>query len=260
MAGNHPGNAAYVSADGKVSFDRYGRKLDSIGNVVAGDRQRAGDAGASPIQRKEEQPKGPPAQPTAAGYTFPANATGLPVARSAWDKSVVQPAVGAASAAGSVGAGRGNNQNVLAPGGIDPSTGRPYPTALNGGLNVAPPSSGTAWRQPWMGPQQAPGEIQMQTGGLNVAPTSSAADFMAGRNPYSPVQPKVNIPGFGQLPASIQMQTGGAAAPSQPWRTPAANMPYPPTGASRGNQYIPETYTQPNVPVYDPRQLTWGVP
>lgn len=238
MAGNHPGNAAYVSADGKVSFDRYGRKLDSNGNVVAGDRQRAGDAGGKPIERREEpkpQPAGPPAQ--SAGYTFPQNATGQP-ARSAWDKSPVAPAAGAAASTVSL---RGSNPNVLAPGGIDPATGRPYPTALNGGISA--PSSGSRWRQSWMGqqaPTVAPGNIQMQTGGLNVG---------------------------------------------QSWRgtTPNANMPYPPTGGTFRNvytpqlytgagqtprgqvtpvfdNYTPETYTQPSVPVYDPNKLSWFVP
>ncbi len=245
MAGNHPDNAAYVSADGKVSFDRYGRKLDSIGNVVAGDRQRAGDAGASPIQRREE----PKPQPQAAGtsaWTVGPGGPMTPVQRSAWDKSIVQPAVGSASVAGVSGAGRGNNPNVLAPGGIDPATGRPYPTALNGDLQVSAPSGGSRWRQPWMGQQgptvtqRAPGEIQMQTGGLNMG---------------------------------------------QSWRgtTPNANMPYPPTGGTFRNvytpqlytgagqtpqgrvtpvfdNYTPETYTQPSVPVYDPRQLSWLVP
>lgn len=233
MAQQHPDNAVYVAKDKKsgaeVSFDQWGRKLDSVGNVVAGDRQRAGDAGAKPREQRQEQPKGPPAQPTAASYTFPANATGLPVQRSGWDKSIVQPAVGAASAAGVSGAQRGNNPNTLAPGGIDNSfLGLPYPTASNGLL-------GSAWAKPWRGGQQqsAPANIQMQTGGLNVAPTSGAADFMAGNNPYSPVQPKVNAPGFGQLPSSIPMQTDslGSYALPQPAQGPVfdpyqnANMP-----------------------------------
>ena len=197
----HPSAAAYVSADGKVSFDRYGRKLDSVGNVVAGDRQRAGDAGGKPIERKQEQQQ-PAAQNPAARYTFPANATGQPVARSAWDNSPIPPAQGAASAAGVSGAGRGNNPNVLAPGGIDPATGRPYPTALNGDLQVSSGGTGSRWRQPWMG-QQAPsvapprpsgGNIpfqidglnvpspSMQTGGLNVMPPQGNG-FMY--DPYS---------------------------------------------------------------------------
>jgi hypothetical protein len=35
----HPANAVFVSGDGKVSFNENGRKLDSNGNVVWGDRQ-----------------------------------------------------------------------------------------------------------------------------------------------------------------------------------------------------------------------------
>lgn len=183
----HPENAAYVSADGLVSFDRYGRKLDSGGRVVAGDRQRAGDAGGKPIERKQEQQQ-PAAQNPAARYTFPAGATGQPVARSAWDKSPIPPAQGAAALSG---AGRGNNPNVLAPGGIDPATGRPYPTALNGDLQVSAPSSGNRWRQSWMN-QQAPtvqqptGQIQMQTGGLNVAPPASPSMQTGGFNVMPP--------------------------------------------------------------------------
>lgn len=183
MANSHPREAAYVSADGLVSFDRYGRKLDSGGRVVAGDRQRAGDAGGKPIERKQEQQQQPAAQNPAARYTFPANATGQPVARSAWDNSPIPPAQGAASAAGVSGAGRGNNPNVLAPGGIDPATGRPYPTALNGDLQVSSGGTGSRWRQPWMG-QQAPsvapprpsgGNIPFQIDGLNVPSPSMQA-------------------------------------------------------------------------------------
>ena len=100
--GEHPSNAAYVSVDGLVSFDRYGVKLDSNGNRVW-DRQRAGDAGASPIQRREEER--PQAQ-AAASYSFPANATGQPVQRSTWDNSIVQPVQGAASAEGGLAVNR----------------------------------------------------------------------------------------------------------------------------------------------------------
>lgn len=55
----HPENAAFVSQDGLSSFDEWGRKLDSLGNVAMGDYQSLQGAGARPIdaywQRKMEQ-------------------------------------------------------------------------------------------------------------------------------------------------------------------------------------------------------------
>lgn len=53
----HPGNAVFVSADGLASFDQYGRKLDSNGNVARGDYQNAYGAGAEPIQRGAPEPQ-----------------------------------------------------------------------------------------------------------------------------------------------------------------------------------------------------------
>ncbi len=46
----HPDNAAFVSKDGLVSFDEYGRKLDALGNVAWGDYQSLKGAGAQPRQ------------------------------------------------------------------------------------------------------------------------------------------------------------------------------------------------------------------
>lgn len=158
MAQKHPDNAAYVSADGLVSFDRYGRKLDSLGHVVAGDYQSAGDAGASPIQRREE----PKQQQYQGNPNIGAQMTRSPVAprRSSWDNSPLPASSATSAPANRV---RGSNPNVLEPGGIDPATGQPYPTARNGGLA----QRRSAWRQPWMDQQvqsgyQAP---QRQAGG-----------------------------------------------------------------------------------------------
>ena len=288
----HPPNAAYISADSKVSFDRYGRKLDSGGRVVWGDRQRAGDAGARPIQRREEsQSQAQQGSAAIARNNFPANATGQAqsgpmlearyIPRSSWDNSPVQPVSGAASAAGGVAARRGNNPNVLAPGGIDTTTGQAYPTARNGGwrgpaASYAFPAGATG--QParsWRGyPADSVDNFNtsMGSGGqvqsyvppavdMPYPPTgNSLENFMSGNSQWSPVQPKVNVPGFGQLPASIQMQTGGLNVMPDYANIPARNMPYPPTGASYGNQYIPETYSRQTVPVYDPNQLSWVVP
>ena len=261
--GKHPDAAVYVARDKKsgaeVSFDQWGRKLDSNGNVVHGDRQRAGDAGAR-IAVKPQQQAPEQKQYTDGGYgskltnmLSPGRAQQPAVApqRSSWDNSIIPSAYGPQ---------RGNNPNTLAPGGRDNSfLGMPYPTARNGLV-------GSQWARPWTGQQQpppmSPPPQQQSAPSYNPLPQgpSGAEQFMAGNNPYSPVQPKVNIPGFGQLPTSIQMQTGGLAPPAEPWRTPATNMPYPPTGASNGNQYIPDTYSRQTVPVYDPNQLSWGVP
>lgn len=65
----HPANAVFVSGDGKVSFDENGRKLDSLGNVVWGDRQslRGANARVRPeiieAYRKEEEAQRQAAQP-----------------------------------------------------------------------------------------------------------------------------------------------------------------------------------------------------
>lgn len=265
----HPDNAAYVSADGLVSFDRYGRKLDSIGNVVAGDRQRAGDAGAQPIQRREEsrsqQQEG---SPVVARYTFPANATGQPVQRSTWDNSPISPQAGAAI----VGPRMGNNPNVLAPNGIDEGfLGLPYPTARNGLL-------GSQWARPWTGRTQ-----QAQAQSWRGYPADSADNFdtSMGGGAAMPQAPSRS--------AAIPMQTGGLDVRPQQMRsyvppsmeTPSI-FPNPPRYDSYDNMYLPdpwvgagqqaqgsylripnvyqpETYTRP-LDVYDPNQLSWMVP
>lgn len=94
----HPDNAVYVARDKKsgaeVSFDARGRKLDSNGNVVWGDRQRAGDAGARIIRRDEPQ------QYQANPSIGTVMTTGQPVQRSTWDNSPVAPVQGAASSGG----------------------------------------------------------------------------------------------------------------------------------------------------------------
>lgn len=43
--GNHPANAEYVSDDGLVSYDRYGRRLDANGNVAYGSYGGGGGGG-----------------------------------------------------------------------------------------------------------------------------------------------------------------------------------------------------------------------
>jgi hypothetical protein len=192
MAKNkHPDNAAYVSADGLVSFDRYGRKIDSLGNVAWGDYQSAGDAGASPIQRKEEKREYQANPNVGATMTTGYNSGGRAVRRG-WDKA---PMAGASTATATedLRPRLGNNPNVLAPGGLDPATGQPYPTARNGGVRPS------AWRQPWMGQQVESGY---------EAPEQMMAEDL-----------QVFIPQVGQQRPA--------------WRPPNPNMPYPPTGDDR---------------------------
>ena len=50
-----PPGAVYVSEDGLVTFDQYGRKLDSLGNVAWDDTQGAWGANAKPIERPQQQ-------------------------------------------------------------------------------------------------------------------------------------------------------------------------------------------------------------
>lgn len=80
----HPANAVFVSGDGKVSFDENGRKLDSNGNVVWGDRQslRGANARVRPeiieAYRKEEEAQRQAAQqpPPVQEYRPPMAMTG----------------------------------------------------------------------------------------------------------------------------------------------------------------------------------------
>jgi hypothetical protein len=223
--GKHPDNAVYVARDKKskaeVSFDQWGRRLDSIGNVVAESRQRAGDAGAKAIRPKAE-PKQPeqPKQPAAAKSpsqwtTGPSGPMSTVPQRSTWDNSVL-PGTSAPAA-------RSVPPGVLAPGGVDPATGQKFPTAFNGMLPSTPQAA------PQMGPQDAP-----------AWRSGWGADWMPSLEDFSPMQPKVNIPGFGQLPASaasIPMQTAGLGGFS---------FPEPTTGP------VFEPYQNANIPVTNP--------
>jgi len=160
--GKHPENAVYVARDKKsgaeVSFDVWGRKLDSNGNVVHGDRQRAGDAGAR-IAVKPQQQAPEQKQYTDGGYGSKltnmlspgrAQQPAVEPQRSTWDNSIIP----------NQGPRMGNNPNTLAPGGVDNSfLGLPYPTARNGLL-------GSQWAKPWGGPQQ---QAQQQQAPMSVA-------------------------------------------------------------------------------------------
>jgi hypothetical protein len=229
--GKHPEQAVYVARDKKsgaeVSFDSWGRKLDSLGHVVHGDRQRAGDAGAKAIYRPPPPPE-PAKEPEKAkltGLLSPGRGSTAPYRRD-WDRALVPGGSTLANRGfpdspapvlepGATPVGRELRPGVLAPGGIDPATGQKYPTARNGLLeggadNSVPVPSGTGgsfggfgslsgWRPEW---------------------TQGLEDFVSGNNPYSPVQPKVNVPSFGQLPANIMQQT-------QSYVPPPSLMPAP---------------------------------
>ncbi len=216
MAQKHPDNAAYVSADGKVSFDRYGRKLDSLGNL-AGSRQRAGDAGASPIERREEKKEEKTLhlsdlKPAASPRALAIAARGQQ--RRAWDNAPVSTPE---PTAGGPVARRGNNPNVLAPGGIDPETGKPYPTARNGGLSVDVQQPRSAWRQPWMRPQ-AP---------LSVVPQTQSRPV--GRIPFEVEGLNTSQPG--DMGAAFRDFVSGWIPPLQ---APAVGDYYPGQSVGRG--------------------------
>jgi hypothetical protein len=229
--GDHPEKAVYVARDKKsgaeVSFDQWGRKLDSIGNVVHGDRQRAGDAGAKEIYR-------PPAPtPPAPVVAKPSPAVGG--ARSPWDRSMLpmgpppQPNPGYEIGAGITPNIRGNNPNVLAPGGVDPATGQPFPTARNGMLQPeAALQSGFEMPQFEM-PQWKPS--------WDISPLQ---DFMSG---------------------VIPMEIGGLSMPEPPGYNPGEYVPeggiYDPQGPRRDSTYLPVENPVPRyVPqggMYDPQ-------
>lgn len=227
--GNHPDNATYVARDKKsgaeVSFDSWGRKLDSLGNVVHGDRQRAGDAGAKTIYRPPPPPQPQPeAKPQAklTGLLSPGRGTTTPYRRD-WDRALVPdgPAGAGMGTVGSSATGYNPYRNKSFP-----PTQPPSMADITGSSNrlgsadntvpVGTPGGGGdfgGWRNDWM---------------------PALEDFMMGNNPYSPVQPKVNIPGFGQLPASVVPAT-------IPMQTEGLNAPYPgmELGRGRWNDAVP---------------------
>ena len=116
----HPANAAYVSGDGKVSFDQWGRKLDSLGNVAWGDRQTVQGAGGRPIERPQPQQQQPAQQQGYNPLSGGSANTGVP----ARTGSAMAPAPAPAGQ-------RPIPPGVLAPGGIDPATGRKVQTYYN---------------------------------------------------------------------------------------------------------------------------------
>ena len=80
----HPGNAVFVSADGLASFDQYGRKLDSLGNVARGDYQNAYGAGAEPIQQQAPPPQYQPMPTNPQASAPPMQASQINPALLAW--------------------------------------------------------------------------------------------------------------------------------------------------------------------------------
>lgn len=131
MAQRHPDNAVYVSGDGLVSFDQYGRKLDSLGNVARGDYQTVSGAGGRRIERQEAPPPPPPVRVV---YDPLASAnTGLPSQFTPPQRQTSTPA-------------------TLLPGGVDPATGRKVQTYYN--TVMAPPGDDYFMRNPQPQPAQ----------------------------------------------------------------------------------------------------------
>jgi hypothetical protein len=239
--GNHPQEAVYVARDKKsgaeVSFDQWGRKLDSLGHVVAGDRQRAGDAGAKEIYRPPVEQKGPPPQPNP-GYTIGAGITPAPTQRSSWDNSVL-PGTGSGATRSSYDVperGALNNNWLFGAGKLKGA----------GGWE----DGGTPLDRQWRSPsQQAAGPMQ-------------AAPQMG---PTMPTQAQDNswMPQLDALSGLIPMQIGGLSMPQIP--PPGNNFGeyvpeggiYDPQGPRRDSTYLPEEDTYPRyVPqggMYDPQ-------
>jgi hypothetical protein len=150
--GKHPEAAVYVARDKKsgaeVSFDAYGRKLDSLGHVVAGDRQRAGDADAKLIYR-------PPApQPefksdAKIGATMTRGGGGG-TQRSPWDNSVLPGTAGTPSGSYAV-----PNRGAMDTGNMFGASRWPATTRWEEG--------GTP-HQPWRSPAQKPMQAAPQMG------------------------------------------------------------------------------------------------
>jgi hypothetical protein len=239
----HPDNAVYVARDKKsgaeVSFDASGRKLDSLGHVVAGDRQRAGDAGAKEIYRPPAPAPEFKSSPSV-GATMTRGGTGAGgSARSGWDNSILPGASAGSYDVPQRGAANFGDEHF----GWDrwPAT-RGWESGGNqqrrlrtgqAGTPVAPqmgPQEETAWRTGW----GAQNEVRMPW-------ESFAGEYV------SPItrEPMEAIPGYGMVPtANIPMQTGGLAMPQI----------YDPQGPRR-DMPVEDTY-QGYVPqggMYDPQ-------
>jgi hypothetical protein len=232
--GNHPSEAVYVARDKKsgaeVSFDQWGRKLDSLGHVVAGDRQRAGDAGAKEIYRPPVEQKGPPPQPNP-GYTIGAGITPAPTQRSSWDNSVLPGTSGGATRSSYDVPERGalNNNWLFGAGKLKGAGGW---------------EDGGTPNQPWRSPsQQYPPQM--------------------GQGPTMPPQVQSSAPTYDNSVPIIPMDIGGLSMPQIP--PPGYNFGeyvpeggiYDPQGPRRDRTYLPVEDTDPRyVPqggIYDPQ-------
>jgi hypothetical protein len=218
--GRHPENAEFVARDrrsgAEVSFDQWGRKLDSLGHVVAGDRQRAWDAEAKriarpapPVEREFVEKPGLGAKLT--NLLAPGVSRGA-TRRSSWDNSVLP-----------------EQPERLLPGGVDPRTGLKVETAYNPYRNKGYPQSRPPGLYPEGTEESAPAWDRVQ-GPMTREQARMPWESFAGTY-ESPItrEPMQVIPGFGMLPESAMPQ------PKRWAETPNANMPYPPTGDSRAH-------------------------
>ena len=211
----HPANAAYVSGDGKVSFDQWGRKLDSLGNVAWGDRQSVSGAGGRPIERPQQQQQQPAQQQGYNPLSGGSANTGVP----ARTGSAMAPSPAQA------------RPTTLLPGGIDPATGQKVATYYNGGLSFPgddyfmrnpqaqpqpqawrpPPPNSTAYPQAAVAPRPTqPAPMQMQPWrplpGDMVLPTQQYTyqNPFAYQNPGLPFASGPNPNAFDPMPATNQ--------------------------------------------------------
>jgi hypothetical protein len=263
--GRHPEGAVYVARDKKsgaeVSFDEFGRKLDSVGNVVHGDRQRAKDAGAKRIQKPEPElhlkdlkpapSKGPPPKLVSMQGPVPNTTT----ARSPWDKSPMASEYG-------------NGVAPSAPGGYNPYKNRSFPASMPPSmaditgsanrLNGQTSTTDTSVPVPPIGAQAPQGEPPR--GWRPEWDFEAAENFMGGNSDWSPLVPVTPIPGFGGLPTRhIPAGLQGQGAPAIPMQTEGLNVyPGQELGRGRWDDTVPPELlpSRPQPPVMYPGQQT----
>lgn len=247
----HPSNAAFISKDGLVSFDEYGRKLDSLGNVVAEDYQTLRGAGAVPNeaywQRKldeemrraglMQEPAAPTAAPPSAAAMAPGLAVGAPPTPGAPTGQAYNPLSSAPPTAAPT-------ERTMAPGppanyavGMGAPTGAPSPQRYDPLSSAAP------------GSLRTPANY---VAGLNLpTPDNQQFDPPAGRpmppamgpalppapqakggplpSPYAPGAGEVGMPQIGSMGDNRRqnlMHVGGAA-PAMPTRDQRIGQPQP---------------------------------
>lgn len=285
----HPSNAAFISKDGLVSFDEYGRKLDSLGNVVAEDYQTLRGASAAPNeaywQRKldEEmrraglmQEPAPSAAPPSAAAMAPGLAVGAPPTTGAPTGQAYNPLSSAPPPTAAP------TERTMAPGppanyvvgmGAPPTTGAPQqrrydplssaapgslrtPANYVAGLNLPTPDN-----QRFDPPAGRPMPPAMGSP-LPPAPQAKSGPLPS---PYAPGAGEAGMPQIGSMGDNRRqnlMHVGGAA-PAMPTRDQRIGQPQPmaapsqPMGTPMPQRMAQPTPTPTGTPMPPARPPTW---